>query len=87
MLLVQFKNEQGARQIGVLGGAAQQLVRQMGVAGGAPVFALFGEDEREAAGETTGPQRVAQRAESGGQVTYRFDIHMQGPRETVFFDV
>ncbi|MDB5732310.1 MAG: pcaG, partial [Variovorax sp.] len=30
---------------------------------------------------------VAQRSEQGGQVIYRFDIHMQGPRETVFFDV
>jgi protocatechuate 3,4-dioxygenase alpha subunit len=30
---------------------------------------------------------VARRIESGGAVTYRFDIHMQGPAETVFFDV
>ncbi|MDP3136242.1 MAG: protocatechuate 3,4-dioxygenase subunit alpha [Burkholderiaceae bacterium] len=30
---------------------------------------------------------VAQRREQGGQVVYRFDIHMQGPKETVFFDV
>jgi len=30
---------------------------------------------------------VAQRSETGGQVTYRFDIRMQGPQETVFFDV
>lgn len=30
---------------------------------------------------------VAQRSERGGQVVYRFDIHMQGPQETVFFDV
>jgi len=30
---------------------------------------------------------VAKRSESGGAVTYRFDIHMQGPAETVFFDV
>lgn len=30
---------------------------------------------------------VAQRREQGGQVFYRFDIHMQGPEETVFFDV
>ncbi|MGR4869124.1 protocatechuate 3,4-dioxygenase subunit alpha [Variovorax sp. LARHSF232] len=30
---------------------------------------------------------VAQRSEEGGQVTYTFDIHMQGERETVFFDV
>lgn len=30
---------------------------------------------------------VAERSETGGAVTYRFDIHMQGPQETVFFDV
>lgn len=30
---------------------------------------------------------IAQRVERGGQVVYRFDIHMQGPQETVFFDV
>jgi protocatechuate 3,4-dioxygenase alpha subunit len=30
---------------------------------------------------------VAQRSEAGGRVVYRFDIHMQGPQETVFFDV
>ena len=30
---------------------------------------------------------VAQRSEEGGQVTYTFDIHMQGDKETVFFDV
>jgi len=30
---------------------------------------------------------VATRSEAGGAVTYRFDIHMQGPSETVFFDV
>ncbi|MGJ7508222.1 protocatechuate 3,4-dioxygenase subunit alpha [Variovorax sp. GT1P44] len=30
---------------------------------------------------------VAQRSEAGGSVTYRLDIHMQGPNETVFFDV
>ncbi|HEY1228184.1 MAG TPA: protocatechuate 3,4-dioxygenase subunit alpha [Ramlibacter sp.] len=30
---------------------------------------------------------LAQRSEEGGQVTYTFDIHMQGERETVFFDV
>jgi protocatechuate 3,4-dioxygenase alpha subunit len=30
---------------------------------------------------------IAQRSEEGGQVTYRFDIHMQGPKETAFFDV
>src|SRR6201987_5944354 len=27
---------------------------------------------------------IAKRSESGGAVTYRFDIHMQGPSETVF---
>ncbi|CAN5479881.1 protocatechuate 3,4-dioxygenase subunit alpha [soil metagenome] len=30
---------------------------------------------------------VAERIELGGAVTYRFDIHMQGAQETVFFDV
>ncbi|WP_256354282.1 MULTISPECIES: protocatechuate 3,4-dioxygenase subunit alpha [unclassified Variovorax] len=30
---------------------------------------------------------VAQRHEQGGAVVYRFDIHMQGAKETVFFDV
>lgn len=30
---------------------------------------------------------VAARDESGGVPVYRFDIHMQGERETVFFDV
>lgn len=30
---------------------------------------------------------VAQRKEVGGRVVYRFDIHMQGAQETVFFDV
>jgi len=30
---------------------------------------------------------IAKRSESGGAVTYRLDIHMQGPAETVFFDV
>lgn len=30
---------------------------------------------------------VAQRRDEGGLPVYRFDIHMQGPRETVFFDV
>ncbi|MGH6625965.1 MAG: protocatechuate 3,4-dioxygenase subunit alpha [Burkholderiaceae bacterium] len=33
------------------------------------------------------PSLVAQRSEQGGTVVYRFDIHMQGPQETVFFDV
>jgi protocatechuate 3,4-dioxygenase alpha subunit len=30
---------------------------------------------------------IAQRDEAPGGVVYRLDIHMQGPRETVFFDV
>jgi protocatechuate 3,4-dioxygenase, alpha subunit len=30
---------------------------------------------------------IAQREEKKGQVTYRFDIHLQGPDETVFFDI
>jgi protocatechuate 3,4-dioxygenase alpha subunit len=30
---------------------------------------------------------VAERRDAGGVPTYRFDIHMQGPDETVFFDV
>ena len=30
---------------------------------------------------------VAQRHETGGLPVYRLDIHMQGPQETVFFDV
>jgi len=30
---------------------------------------------------------LAQRSEEGGQVTYTFDIYMQGEKETVFFDV
>jgi protocatechuate 3,4-dioxygenase, alpha subunit len=30
---------------------------------------------------------VAQRKEAGGRIVYRFDIHMQGAQETVFFDV
>lgn len=39
-----------------------------------------------------GPERrdtlVAKRSEgAGGRVVYRFDIHLQGPRETVFFDL
>jgi protocatechuate 3,4-dioxygenase, alpha subunit len=29
---------------------------------------------------------IASRIEEGGAVRYRFDIHMQGPYETVFFD-
>ena len=30
---------------------------------------------------------IAQRSERGGEVVYTFDIHLQGERETVFFDV
>ncbi|MEM5383222.1 protocatechuate 3,4-dioxygenase subunit alpha [Paraburkholderia phymatum] len=30
---------------------------------------------------------IAKREERGGNVVYRFDIHMQGPNETVFFDL
>ena len=30
---------------------------------------------------------IADRSENGGEIVYSFDIHMQGPRETVFFDV
>lgn len=30
---------------------------------------------------------VARRTDTADGVVYRFDIHMQGPRETVFFDV
>ncbi len=30
---------------------------------------------------------IAEREETGGAVIYRFDIHMQGDEETVFFDV
>jgi protocatechuate 3,4-dioxygenase alpha subunit len=30
---------------------------------------------------------IAQREERDGEVVYRFDIHLQGPDETVFFDV
>lgn len=30
---------------------------------------------------------IAQRSEENGQVVYRFDIQLQGPEETVFFDI
>lgn len=30
---------------------------------------------------------VAKRETNGGKAVYRFDIHMQGPKETVFFDL
>lgn len=29
---------------------------------------------------------IAERTETNGGIVYRFDIHMQGPKETVFFD-
>jgi protocatechuate 3,4-dioxygenase alpha subunit len=30
---------------------------------------------------------IAARSDEGGKPVYRFDIHMQGDKETVFFDV
>ncbi|MDX3894934.1 protocatechuate 3,4-dioxygenase subunit alpha [Pusillimonas sp.] len=30
---------------------------------------------------------IAERTEKDGQVVYQFDVHIQGPNETVFFDV
>ena len=30
---------------------------------------------------------IAQREERGGEIVYVFDIHLQGERETVFFDI
>jgi len=30
---------------------------------------------------------IADRETRGGNVVYRFDIHLQGPQETVFFDI
>jgi protocatechuate 3,4-dioxygenase alpha subunit len=30
---------------------------------------------------------IAQRTERNGEAVYRFDIHIQGPEETVFFDI
>jgi protocatechuate 3,4-dioxygenase alpha subunit len=30
---------------------------------------------------------IARREERGGEVVYVFDIHLQGERETVFFDI
>ena len=30
---------------------------------------------------------IGQRSEKDGQVVYQFDIHIQGPNETVFFDI
>jgi protocatechuate 3,4-dioxygenase alpha subunit len=30
---------------------------------------------------------IATREQRGGEVVYRFDIHLQGEDETVFFDV
>lgn len=33
------------------------------------------------------PTLIAKRGESGGEVTYTFDIRLQGENETVFFDI
>ena len=44
-----------------------------------PVLTMLPEDRRRTL--------IAQRDSSPGGVTYRIDIHMQGPDETVFFDV
>lgn len=44
-----------------------------------PVLTLVPEDRRATL--------IAQRGEAPGAVVYRIDIHMQGPNETVFFDV
>ncbi len=44
-----------------------------------PVLSLVPQDRRDTL--------IAQRKESDGVVTYRLDIHMQGDRETVFFDL
>jgi len=30
---------------------------------------------------------IAERETRGSAVVYRFDIHLQGPQETVFFDI
>ncbi len=43
------------------------------------ILALVPEDRRGTV--------IAKREVRGGAVIYRFDIHLQGPRETVFFDV
>ena len=37
--------------------------------------------------ESRRPALVAQRSMAGGKPVYRFDIHMQGDQETVFFDL
>lgn len=44
-----------------------------------PVLAMVPEERRRTL--------IAQRDEAPGGVVYRIDIHMQGPGETVFFDV
>ena len=44
-----------------------------------PVLKLVPEDRRSTL--------IAERAEDRSGIVYRFDIHMQGPNETVFFDV
>ena len=33
------------------------------------------------------PTLIAQRSEENGMPTYTFDIHLQGEKETVFFDI
>jgi protocatechuate 3,4-dioxygenase, alpha subunit len=37
--------------------------------------------------ETRRNTLIAQRAQKKGQIVYRFDIYLQGPDETVFFDI
>ena len=44
-----------------------------------PVLAIVGHPRRDTL--------VARREERDGQPTYVFDIHLQGERETVFFDI
>ncbi|MGO1118348.1 protocatechuate 3,4-dioxygenase subunit alpha [Rhodovibrionaceae bacterium A322] len=58
---------------------------------------VYFEDEAEANAQDALLQRVdpaerrdtllARRREEEGQVVYRFDIHLQGPQETVFLDI
>jgi len=45
-----------------------------------PVLNIIEQPERRAT-------LIAPRSERGGEVVYTFDIHLQGDRETVFFDV
>ncbi len=44
-----------------------------------PALAAVPEDRRETL--------IAARDETPDGIVYRFDIHMQGDRETVFFDI